>query len=197
MAIFLLPLKQKPSLGTSRWLISDIILSFRILVFVMAIWHCWGLYEQSKRSLNSPPLNFPQTAQLPTYIRILYCTWWKRFWSGYVPIQPSVRPCATNPWYIWMPLLNSNKPYQFHIEARPTNSYAYFCEPIRTCPFFYQESSWSAILLFLSEDSLVVLRSCPYLCGGTDLPQHGADLKAHYLIKLYISKSIIYTEEIL
>ena len=70
-----------------------------------------------------------------------------------------------------MPLLNSNKPYQFHIEARPTNSYAYFYEPIRTCPFFYQESSWSAILLFLSEDSLVVLRSCPYLCGGTDLPQ--------------------------
>ena len=94
------------------------------------------------------------------------------FWSGYVPIQPSVRPCATNPWYIWMPLLNSNKPYQFHIEARPTNSYAYFYEPIRTCPFFYQESSWSAILLFLLEDTRVVLRSCPYLCRGTDIPQH-------------------------
>ena len=70
-----------------------------------------------------------------------------------------------------MPLLNSNKPYQFHIEARPTNSYAYFYEPIRTCPFFYQESSWSAILLFLLEDTRVVLRSCPYLSRGTVIPQ--------------------------
>ena len=97
-----------------------------------------------------------------------------------------------------MPLLNSNKLYQFHKEASPTNSYAYFFETFRTCTFFHQESYQSAILYISAGDTRVVLRSCPYLCGGTDLPHHGAGYTDHYLInKLYISKLIIYTEEIL
>ena len=70
-----------------------------------------------------------------------------------------------------MPLLNSNKLYQFHKEARPTNSYAYFFETFRTCTFFHQESYQSAILYISAGDTRVVLRSCPYLCRGTDIPQ--------------------------
>ena len=110
----------------------------------------------------------------------------------YVPIQTRVHSCAMNPWYIWMPISNSNKLYQFHIEARPTNSYVYFCETIRTQPHFFglrnshntapHHSNSIRVRYSNSVDTRVGLhvRALPQRRYG--LPHHGAVSRDHYLI---------------
>ena len=91
-----------------------------------------------------------------------------------------------------MPISNSNKLYQFHIEARPTNSYVYFCETIRTQPLFIglknshtlapHHSNSTRVRYSNSVDTRVGLHVCALPQRRYGLPHHGAVSRDHYLI---------------
>ena len=91
-----------------------------------------------------------------------------------------------------MPISNSNKLYQFHIEASPTNSYDYFCETIRTQPHFSglrnshsstpHNSNSIRVRYSNSVDTRVGLHVCALPQRRYGLPHHGAVSRDHYLI---------------